>query len=265
MYLKPTSLLVTSFTYFFFAVAISAQNGSIEYRSYLAHIAAASNALRVNETGEARRWIDAAPVKYRGWEWSFLNAQTSQFSASRTLHTAPVTAVPASPDGKLLASASSDRTIKVTDAASGAEVLSFKDEKLAPQSVAFTLDGKRLAAAFSRHTVIVWDVTSKSEIRRFQGQGKGITAVAFSPDGSLVAACSWNVAQPRGVWGIVEIWDAATGESVKATRVWRKAARRHRIQPGRQTACRRIVGGRQDRCGLGYGKMGQSGCDANRR
>ena len=94
------------------------QKADVEYRSYLAHIAAASNALRVNENGEARRWIDAAPVKYRGWEWAYLNAQTSQHASSRSIHTAPVTLIAVSPDGKLLASASSDRTVKLIDSAS---------------------------------------------------------------------------------------------------------------------------------------------------
>ncbi|MGE3468027.1 MAG: WD40 repeat domain-containing protein, partial [Pyrinomonadaceae bacterium] len=197
------------------AMVMAAQSNGVEYRSYLAHIAAASNALRVNETGEAKRWIDAAPVKYRGWEWAFLNARANQYTASRSVHALAVTSISMSPDGRRIASSSTDRTVKVTDAITGAELFSFSDPDLSPQSVAFSPDGKYLAAAFSRHTVIVWDLASKAENRRLQGQGKGITAVTFSPDGSLIASCSWNVTPARGVWGIVEVWNASSGAPVK--------------------------------------------------
>lgn len=197
------------------AAAAFAQQPDGEYRSYLAHIAAASSALRLYETGEAKRWLDAAPTKYRGWEWSYLDAEANQFDVSRSPHGGPVTGVAVSPDGKWIGSISSDRSVKVSSTSDGSEIFTFSDEKLVPQAVAFGPDGKRLLAAFSRHTVIIWDLASKSEIRRFQGQGKGITAAAFSPDGSLVASCSWDRSDERGVWGIVEIWNAETGESVR--------------------------------------------------
>lgn len=40
---------------------------STEYSLYLASIAAAERALRLDETHEARRWLAMAPEKYRNW------------------------------------------------------------------------------------------------------------------------------------------------------------------------------------------------------
>jgi hypothetical protein len=53
-----------------------------EFQSYLAHIAAASSALRLHETAEAKRWLASAPEKYRNWEWRYLNVQAEQSIAT---------------------------------------------------------------------------------------------------------------------------------------------------------------------------------------
>lgn len=188
---------------------------NVEYRSYLAHIAAASSALHLKETGEATKWLSSAPEKFRGWEWNYLNSRANQHLRSFDISNSGVNSLAISPDGKLLASISADRTIRLSNLPDMAEVFRFSDAKLAPQSLSFSTDGRYLAVAFSGHTIIVWELASKTEVRRFKGSGKGITAAAFSPDGYTLASCSWDRSEARGVWGIVEIWDTRSGELVR--------------------------------------------------
>ena len=68
-----------------------------------------------------------------------------------------------SPDGKRLASASRDQTVKVWDAVTGQEILTLKGHTSGVTSVAFSPDGKRLASAAPRMTVKVWDAATGQE------------------------------------------------------------------------------------------------------
>ena len=70
-----------------------------------------------------------------------------------------------SPDGKRLASSSTDRTVKVWDSTTGQETLTLKGHTDAVISVAFSVDGKRLASASDDGTVKLWDAQPRSEAR----------------------------------------------------------------------------------------------------
>ena len=79
------------------------------------------------------------------------------------------TSVAFSPDGKRLASASRDGTVKVWDAATGQETLTLKGHTGRVRSVAFSPDGKRLASASDDRTVKVWDAATGQEILTLKG------------------------------------------------------------------------------------------------
>ena len=61
-----------------------------------------------------------------------------------------------SPDGRHLASASADKTVRVWDASSGQTLLTYSGHTGTVASVAWSPDGKRLASASEDQTVQVW-------------------------------------------------------------------------------------------------------------
>ncbi len=145
--------------------------------------------------GEVELWAVNDPVRPR---------LLSQFNAG---HTADVSALAIAPDGRTLATASSDTTVVIWDVADrerprrlGRPLI---DHTYTVKSAVFAPDGHTLATASFDATVMLWDMTDRERPRRLGepliGHSTGVSSAVFAPDGRTLATASLD--------GTTVLWD----------------------------------------------------------
>lgn len=88
-----------------------------------------------------------------------------------------------SPDGRRLATASRDRTVKIWDMENGHELLTYTGHSDHVRSVAFSPDGKLIASAGAEADIKLWDPDTGKDVRTIKGKGTYVTSLEFSRDG----------------------------------------------------------------------------------
>ncbi len=105
-------------------------------------------------------------------------------------HQGPVLSVSFSPDGKTIASASGDGTVRLWDRQGKPIGEPLKGHQGRVWSVSFSPDGKTIASASGDRTVRLWDRQGKPIGEPLKGHQDTVRSVSFSPDGKTIASAS---------------------------------------------------------------------------
>ncbi|MBC7425263.1 MAG: WD40 repeat domain-containing protein [Bacteroidia bacterium] len=106
-------------------------------------------------------------------------------------HTDYVNALDMSLNGKLMASASSDKTAIIWDMVTGKPLQILKGHEWKVTSVKFSADGKYLVTGGNEGSVMLWEVETGKLLKSFKGPGSNTRDVAFSTDASQIAVATY--------------------------------------------------------------------------
>ena len=151
-------------------------------------IASASGAWRTHDaferrSGEIKIWDVGSGVEVRNLSG----------------HDGPVTDVAFSPDGRILASVSGDRTLRTWEASTGRPLVTARGHRDWISGLAFGPSSDWVATSSHDGTVRVWEAATGQELSILRGHTDAVACVAVSPDGERISS--------GGSDQTIKVWD----------------------------------------------------------
>jgi len=118
-------------------------------------------------------------------------------------HSSRIMSLAWSPDGKRIATAGYDKTVRVWDVRNGKVVAAYRGHSDRVNAVVWSPNGQRIASASDDHTIHIWDAVSQIKQMTLQGHVNKVTALSWSSDSPRLAS--------GGLDKIVQVWDSNSG------------------------------------------------------
>jgi WD40 repeat protein len=127
-------------------------------------------------------------------------------------HTEAIRSLAMTPDGKILASGSDDKTIKLWQLQTGRELVTLKGHSKPVNSLAMSQDGEILASGSEDKTIKLWQLNTGLQVGSitmggwFSGDSGCVYAVAISVQEQILVSLSKS--------GAVKLWNLRTGQEI---------------------------------------------------
>lgn len=138
--------------------------------------------------------------------WSIPQKPGENASAvySRKAHDKGINAIDVSPDNRMFATASHDRTAKIWNLETGDVIATLSGHKRGVWTVKFNHFEKLVATGSGDMTIKLWSLKDFSVLRTFQGHTNSVLKVAFLTHGIQLVS--------SGADYLIKVWDVKTGE-----------------------------------------------------
>ncbi len=147
---------------------------------------------------------DIYPTAEQDFVWGLYNHWCQRDRLTSRGHTEPVSAVSINGDGKVLASGSIGKTIKLWDVQTGQERATLEGHAGPVTSLSLSDDGKTLASGSMDETIKLWDVQTGQERATLVGHKGPVLSVSISGDGKILVSSSLDLT--------LKLWDVQTGQ-----------------------------------------------------
>ena len=177
-----------------------------EWQLYAIQISRAQAEWEYGTPSLAWHYLDACRWDFRGWEHDYLFTLFHKNQRMFHGHTDAVNCVAFSPDGERIVSGSNDRTLRMWDARTSQEILTFTGHSGSVLCAVFRRDGTQIVSGSADETLKVWDATTGQELRNLSGHTNFINTVAISGDGRQIVSGSGD--------HTLKVWDAMTAKEI---------------------------------------------------